>query len=126
MRTRLLLSLLQKHDPKGEFNNYAYEIIGIGHHTEMKGNFEESAMMIYRPLYESAKVYNAGKRYDLRPLERFVKLLLGLRSQKQLFQDSKESRTSILLPELDIQKIKDVLLKKEWGNFLLIKKSFYF
>lgn len=23
-----------KHDPKGEFNNYAYEVVGLGLHTE--------------------------------------------------------------------------------------------
>ena len=60
-----------KHDPAGLFNNYAYQVIGIGHHTEVK-DFSESAMVIYRPLYETAPVYTAGKHYDLRPLKMFL------------------------------------------------------
>jgi hypothetical protein len=52
-------------------NNYAYEVIGIGHHTEIEG-LEESAMVIYRPLYESAGVYKIGKHYDVRPLAMFM------------------------------------------------------
>ncbi len=59
-----------KHDPNGTINNYAYEIMGIGHHTEMEG-LAESAMVMYRPLYESS-VYKAGKHWDLRPLHMFM------------------------------------------------------
>ncbi len=59
-----------KHDPAGSVNNYAYEITGIGHHTEIE-NLDASAMVIYRPLYE-ARVYKAGRRSDLRPLAMFM------------------------------------------------------
>ncbi len=52
-------------------NNYAYEVTGIGHHTEIDG-LEESAMVIYRPLYESAGVYKIGKHCDVRPLTMFI------------------------------------------------------
>jgi len=52
-------------------NNYAYEVTGIGHHTEIEG-LNESAMVIYRPLYESAGVYKIGKHYDVRPLVMFM------------------------------------------------------
>ena len=45
-----------KHDTQGAVNNYAYEVMGIGHHTEIEG-LEPSAMVLYRPLYESAPVY---------------------------------------------------------------------
>ncbi len=55
-----------KHDSKKDINNYAYEVMGIGHHTEIEG-LEESAMVMYRPLYE-ASVYKLGKHWDLRPL----------------------------------------------------------
>lgn len=55
-----------KHDPAKDVNNYAYEVMGIGHHTEIDG-LEESAMVMYRPLYE-ASVYKLGKHWDLRPL----------------------------------------------------------
>ena len=60
-----------KHDPQGSVNNYAYEVMGIGHHTEVEG-LEESAMVMYRPLYESAGVYIAGKHWDVRPLKMFM------------------------------------------------------
>ena len=60
-----------KHDKTGEFNNYAYEVIGVGCHTEDDSRPEDKNMVIYRPLYQSA-VYEAGKLFDLRPLEMFM------------------------------------------------------
>ena len=59
-----------KYDPNGPVNNYAYEVMGIGHHTEIDG-LAESAMVMYRPLYE-ASVYKAGKHWDLRPIGMFM------------------------------------------------------
>ncbi|MBY0376737.1 DUF1653 domain-containing protein [Patescibacteria group bacterium] len=56
-----------KHNPSGDINNYAYEVIGVGCHTEEDDTF----MVIYRPLYESS-VYTAGKLYDVRPLDMFL------------------------------------------------------
>jgi len=56
-----------KHDPSGPINNYAYEVVGVGHHTEEDGVF----FVLYRPLYESP-VYVAGKMYDVRPLEMWM------------------------------------------------------
>lgn len=56
-----------KHDPSGAINNYVYKVIGIGHHTEMKDS-PEALMVVYKPLYESAHVYKAGKHFDIRPL----------------------------------------------------------
>jgi hypothetical protein len=65
-----------KHDPAVDINNYAYEVMGIGHHTEIKG-LEESAMVMYRPLYD-ASVYKIGKHWDLRPLTMFTEdVILG-------------------------------------------------
>lgn len=60
-----------KHDPHGPINNYAYEIINIGHHTEIDG-LEESKMVIYAPLYPEAGVYKAGKHFDVRPYAMFM------------------------------------------------------
>lgn len=60
-----------KHDPSGAINNYAYEVMGMGHHTEIDG-LEESLMVMYRPLYE-ASVYKAGKHWDVRPIAHFLK-----------------------------------------------------
>lgn len=60
-----------KHDPNGDVGNYAYEVLNMGHHTEIEG-LEESAMVVYRPLYESAGVYKIGKHWDVRPLGMFM------------------------------------------------------
>ena len=60
-----------KHDPNGLLNNYAYEVMGVGHHTEDDCRPEDANMVVYRPLYE-ASVYKAGKMFDLRPLEMFM------------------------------------------------------
>ena len=56
-----------KHDPAGPLNNYAYEVIGVGHHTEQDGTY----FVVYRPIYESS-VYLEGKFFDVRPLEMFM------------------------------------------------------
>ncbi len=56
-----------KHDPVGPFNAYAYEVLGIGHHTE-----EDYNLVIYRPLYKEAFVYRNGKMFDARPLKMFM------------------------------------------------------
>lgn len=60
-----------KHDPEGAINNYAYEVVGVGHHTEDDCRPEDANMVVYRPLYE-AFVYTAGKLFDLRPLEMWM------------------------------------------------------
>ena len=60
-----------KHDPAGVVNNYAYEVVGVGHHTEDDCRPEDANMVVYRPLYE-ALVYRMGKLFDLRPLEMWM------------------------------------------------------
>jgi hypothetical protein len=61
-----------KHDTNGSVNNYAYEVIGVGHHTEEDRRPEDIMMVVYRPLYEDAFVYKNGKMFDLRPLAMFM------------------------------------------------------
>lgn len=61
-----------KHDPSGEVNTYAYEVIGIGFHTEDEVRLGEEHFLVYRPLYAAA-VYKASKElgipcFDNRPL----------------------------------------------------------
>ncbi len=61
-----------KHDPNGAVNNYAYEVIGVGFHTEDDVRVDEAHFVVYRPLYE-ASVYKASKElgipcFDNRPL----------------------------------------------------------
>lgn len=60
-----------KHDPEGAVSNYAYEVVGVGHHTEDDCKPEDANMVVYRPLYDSF-VYRAGKLFDLRPLEMWM------------------------------------------------------
>lgn len=60
-----------KHDPAGLINNYAYEVVGVGHHTEDDCRPEDANMVVYRPLYEGS-VYQGGRMFDLRPLEMFM------------------------------------------------------
>jgi len=60
-----------KHDTSGPVNNYAYEVVGVGCHTEDDCRPEDANMVVYRPLYESS-VYKAGKLFDLRPLEMWM------------------------------------------------------
>lgn len=60
-----------KHDPSGSVNNYAYEFLGVGHHTEDDCRPEDALLAIYRPLYE-AFVYKNGKMFDVRPLSMWM------------------------------------------------------
>jgi hypothetical protein len=62
-----------KHGPSGETNNYAYEVMGVGFHTEDDPRPGEEHFVVYRPLY-NAFVYQASKNlgvpcFDSRPLE---------------------------------------------------------
>lgn len=65
-----------KHDPSGAVNNYAYEVVGVGFHTEDDARPGEEHFLVYRPLYE-ASVYKASKElgipcFDARPLEMWM------------------------------------------------------
>ena len=65
-----------KHDPAKEVNDYAYEVIGIGFHTEDDVRPGEAHFLMYRPLYDAA-VYKASKELDIpcfdqRPLEMWM------------------------------------------------------
>lgn len=53
-----------KHDPNGPINNYAYEVLGIGSHTE-----KEEYVVVYRPLYHSS--YGTNK-FAIRPYDMFI------------------------------------------------------
>lgn len=62
-----------KHDPRGSVNNYAYEIFGVGYHTEADCRLVDQYLVSYRPLYP-AFVYRLGKGrlHDNRPLNMFM------------------------------------------------------
>lgn len=54
-----------KHDPDVSINNYAYELISVGTHTETG-----ESLVIYRSLYQT-EVQKDGQ-YWLRPLDMWV------------------------------------------------------
>ena len=60
-----------KHDPEGPVNNYAYEVLGVGCHTEIEEGSAGRFFVVYRPLYESG-FYKDGKMFALRPYEMFT------------------------------------------------------
>ncbi|MDD5318826.1 MAG: DUF1653 domain-containing protein [Candidatus Pacebacteria bacterium] len=57
-----------KHDPSGEINNYAEEVMGTALHTE-----EGKLLVIYRPLYKSDFLGSAD--YFARPAEMFLEIV---------------------------------------------------
>lgn len=65
-----------KHDPNGPINDYAYEVLGLGFHTEDDARPGEEHFLNYRPLYP-ASIYKASKElgipcFDNRPLEMWM------------------------------------------------------
>ncbi|MEK7538356.1 MAG: DUF1653 domain-containing protein [Patescibacteria group bacterium] len=54
-----------KHNQAGEINNYAYEVIGLGLHTE-----ERNYTVLYRPLYKNT--FLAPANYCARPYDMFI------------------------------------------------------
>lgn len=65
-----------KHSIVGKFNNYAYEVVGTGCHTEMDHEDPSSLFVVYRPLYKEAFVYKNGKMFDIRPLSMFTESVM--------------------------------------------------
>lgn len=62
-----------KHNPANGVFDYAYEVIAVGFHTEDNPRDGEAQFCIYRPLYETAAVFQAAKTLgiqcvDARPL----------------------------------------------------------
>ncbi len=53
-----------KHDPQKDFNNHAYEVIGVGMDTE-----SQALSVIYRPLYKNTYL---KADYCVRPFEMFI------------------------------------------------------
>lgn len=94
-----------KHDPSGAFNYYAYEVLGVGHHTEDDRRPIDEHMVVYRPIYE-ASVYKAGKLFDIRPLSMFLEKVTKDGKTFDRFQ-------KITDPELisKLEKIRDEMYK---------------
>lgn len=94
-----------KHNPEGEVGNYAYEVVGVGHHTEaahIEGEplSEGNLLVVYRPLYD-AFVYRKGKLFDIRPLPMFLEKVV--KDGKEMERFSKITDEKIIE---ELQKIK--------------------
>lgn len=61
-----------KHDGSVGVHHYAYELIGVGVHTEADCRPEDANVVIYRPLYEDSPVYKGGKHFYVRPLDMWM------------------------------------------------------
>jgi hypothetical protein len=57
----------KKHDPAGGITDHAYEVMGVGYHTET-GEYT----VTYRPLYRASFSYENGLFAYNRPLEMFM------------------------------------------------------
>ncbi len=65
-----------KHDSSISLNDHAYEVIGVGFHTEDNARPGEEHFLVYRPLYNQS-VYQASKElgipcFDNRPLQMWM------------------------------------------------------
>ena len=56
-----------KHDSSVSINDYAYEIMGIGVHTENK-----ERLVVYKPLYINDRTKSSNTDYFVRPFEMFT------------------------------------------------------
>jgi len=88
-----------KHDPNGSINNYAYEVMGVGYHTEDNCRPEDINLVVYRPLYESS-VYVAGKFFDVRPLGMFMEDVTKDGKTRARFQRITDQNTIAELSEI--------------------------
>jgi len=98
-----------KHNPSLSINNYAYELIGVGMHSEDDCRLEDSNMAIYLPIYES-RAFRAGKFFDLRPLEMWEE------SVKNKENKSVKRFTKITDPVI-IEKLKEIKGEMYKGQF---------
>jgi hypothetical protein len=65
-----------KHDPSKGINDHAYEVVGVGFHTEEDAREGEAHFLIYRPLYDQ-NVFHASVQlgipcFDARPIEMWM------------------------------------------------------
>ena len=53
-----------KHDPAGPVDNYAYLVVGVGHHTEDDARPVDKLMVVYRPLYRTCTPWASSSMSD--------------------------------------------------------------
>jgi hypothetical protein len=87
-----------KHDPAKGSRDYAYEVLSVGFHSEEDG----VCFVNYRPLYESAGVYQASRNspiqfVDNRPLEMWMG---NVEKDGKTFPRFKKITDSVVIAEL--------------------------
>lgn len=97
-----------KHSSEGPINNYAYEVVGVGFHTEDDPRPGETHFLVYRPLYD-ASVYKASKEltipcFDNRPLEMWMEDVEKDGKRFPRFQKITDSATIA-----ELEKIRDTM-----------------
>jgi hypothetical protein len=93
-----------KHDPSGAVNNYAYEVLGVGSHTERDEDSPDKYVVVYRVLYDAGS-YN--KVFAIRPYDMFC-------GQVQV-NDNTVQRFSLITDDevaLQLQNIRDEMYGK--------------
>lgn len=94
-----------KHDSRGPVNDHAYEVIGLGFHTEKEEDSDEKHFVIYRPLYE-AFVFKTSRElgvpcFDVRPLEMWTEDVMKDNVAVPRFQ--KITDTSVIAQLMEIR-----------------------
>ncbi|MBP9711960.1 MAG: DUF1653 domain-containing protein [Candidatus Pacebacteria bacterium] len=77
-----------KHNPNGELSNYAYEVMGMGIHSETTEPF-----VVYRSLYESADGKGGAQNLWLRPHSMFI---------ENVVKDGKEMKRFTKITDLKV------------------------
>ena len=95
-----------KHTSKS-VNDYAYEVIGVGVHSEDDCRPEDANMVVYRPLYKTAPVYSLGKHWDVRPLPMFME---NVTKEGKTFPRFKKITDPHIIAELE--KIRDEMYER--------------
>lgn len=88
-----------KHDPK-DLNNYAYEVIGVGMHTE-----DRTYTVIYRPLYKNT--FLEGADYCIRPRDMFFEQVTKEGKTFDRFQKITDEKIINVLKEISVEMYKN-------------------
>ncbi len=91
-----------KHNPENGIQDYAYEVMGVGIHTEDDCRLEDANMVVYRPLYETS-FYTVGKFFALRPLDMWMG---EVTKNEKTFQRFQKITDPAIIAELEVIKKK--------------------
>lgn len=95
-----------KRSPDAPVTEGAYEVLGTAFNTEVSGphssnpkDFEQTEVVVYRPLFTESLVYTAGKRFWIRPLSMFLENVEHNGKQVPRFQKISDQKTIDLLTD---------------------------